>query len=114
METLYFFSVPVTDETVKIIAENMKGLKNLRIRASGGKNTDATIDEIVKMDSLVTLDLRENTGISPEAFMKLADMKNLRKIYVKDTKFGDSSDAGVKLREEFKKKNPKISISTEG
>ena len=114
METLDFFSVPVTDETVKVIAENMKSLKNLQVRASSGKNTDATIDEIVKMDSLVTLDLRENTGISPEAFMKLADMKNLRKIYVKDTKFGDSSDAGVKLRDEFKKKNAKISISTEG
>ena len=114
IETLNLFAVPVTDDNVAAIANNMKNLKNLRVRASGGKNSDATIDSITKIDSLVSLDIRENTGISAAAFMKLASMKNLRKIYVKDTKFGESGDDVVKMREEFKKQNPKCQIVTEG
>ena len=46
--------------------------------------------------------------------MKLAKLKNLRKLYVKGTKFGDSSDAVQKLWEEFKKINPKCQISIDG
>ena len=41
--------------------------------------------------------------------MKLAKLKNLRKIYVKGAAFGDSSDEVQQKWEEFKKLNPKAS-----
>ena len=113
MQSLSFFSVPVPDSTVKSIAENMKGLTSIKIQAAGDV-TDAAIDELAKMESLTTIDLRDNAGFTAEGFMKLAKLKNLRKLYVKGTKFGDSSDAVQKLWEEFKKINPKCQISIDG
>lgn len=113
VETLKFFSVPVTDEAAKSIAANMKGLKSLTIRAAGDIS-DAALDELAKIDSLTTLDLRDNGGFSVDGFMKLANLKNLRKIYVKGTKFGDSSDAVRAKWDEFKKLNPKCKISVDG
>lgn len=110
---LSFFSVPVTDEVVKALVENMKGLESLTIRAAGDIS-DAAIDELVKLDSLTTLDLRDNAGFTVEGFMKLANVKSLRKIYVKGTKFGDSSDSVRAKWEEFKKINPKCQISIDG
>ncbi len=114
MTSLYFFSMPVTDETVAQIAANMKGLKSITVRASSGNLSEAAIDELVKIDSLTTIDLRENAGLTVDAFMKLAKLKNLRKIYVKGTSFGDSSEEVRQKREEFKKINPKCDISIAG
>ena len=114
MTSLYFFSMPVTDETVAQIAANMKGLKSVTLRASSGNLSDAAIDELAKIDSLTTIDLRENAGLTVDGFMKLAKLKNLRKIYVKGTAFGDSSDEVRQKWEEFKKTNPKCDISIAG
>ena len=111
IETLNFFSMSTDDEVVKTLCSNMKNLKSLTLRASVGKLTDASIDEIVKLENLTTLDLRENAGFTVDGMMKLANMKNLRKIYIKGTVLGDSS-AEIKAKlDEFKKINPKVSFS---
>ncbi|MBQ9813275.1 MAG: hypothetical protein IJM54_08155 [Thermoguttaceae bacterium] len=111
VESLYFFSMASNDEVVKTIAANMPNLKSLTIRASVGELSDASIDEICKLQNLETLDLRENGGLTLEGMKKLANIKTLRKIYVKGTKMGDTSPEVEAAKEEFKKINPKCSFS---
>ncbi|MBQ5366010.1 MAG: hypothetical protein IIU43_00860, partial [Thermoguttaceae bacterium] len=83
----------------------------LTLRASVGELSDASIDEILKLESLESLDIRENAGLTVDGMMKLANMKSLRKIYIKGTALGDSADAVKAKVEEFKKINPKCAIS---
>ncbi|MGI6401801.1 MAG: hypothetical protein ACOX0A_06805 [Thermoguttaceae bacterium] len=113
MTSLSFFSVPVTDEVAKSIAANMKGLESITIRAAGNVS-DAALEELAKIDTLTTIDLRENAGFTIDGFMKLANLKNLRRIYVKGTAFGDSSPEVSAKWEEFKKINPRCEITTAG
>ncbi len=108
-----FFSIPITDDVVAAIATNMKGLKSITLRAAGDVS-DAALDELAKIETLTTIDLRDNAGFSVDGFMKLAKLKNLRKIYVKGSAFGDSSDEVRQKWEEFKKINPKCDISIAG
>ncbi|MBR5758064.1 MAG: hypothetical protein IKX88_05670, partial [Thermoguttaceae bacterium] len=75
VESLYFFSMASNDEVVKTIAANMPNLKSLTIRASVGELSDASIDEICKLQNLETLDLRENGGLTLEGMKKLANIK---------------------------------------
>ena len=111
LTTLNLFSMATDDEVVKTICANMKGLKTLTLRASVGELSDASIDEILKLESLESLDIRENAGLTVDGMMKLAKMKSLRKIYIKGTALGDSADAVKAKVEEFKKINPKCAIS---
>ncbi len=111
--SLNFFSIPITDDVVAAIATNMKGLKSITLRAAGDVS-DAALDELAKIETLTTIDLRDNAGFSVDGFMKLAKLKNLRKIYVKGSAFGDSSDEVRQKWEEFKKINPKCDISIAG
>ncbi len=111
LSSLYLFSMATDDDVAKTIAASMPNLKSLTLRASVGKLTDATIDEICKLQNLESLDLRENAGFTVDGMMKLAQIKSLRKIYIKGTALGDSA-AEVKAKlDEFKKINPKISFS---
>lgn len=111
--SLSFFSIPMTDDVVAAIAANMKGLKSITLRAAGNVS-DAALDELAKIETLTTIDLRDNAGFTADGFMKLANLKNLRKIYVKGSAFGDSSEKIRQKWEEFKKINPKCQISTAG
>ena len=111
LTSLNFFSVPVSDEVVATIAANMPNLKTLTLRAAVGKLTDSTIDQVLKMQNLETLDLRDNADFSIDSMMRLAQLKNLRKIYVKGTAMGDSSEAVKAKLAEFKKAAPKCAIS---
>ena len=106
--TLSLFTMPATDETVKTIVASMPGLKTLTLRAV--QITDASIDEIVKLENLETLDLRENAGLTVDGMMKLTQAKNLRRIYVKGAALGASDDATKAKVEEFKKAKPKCAI----
>lgn len=111
--SLSFFSIGLSDEVAASIASNMKDLKSVTFRAAGPVS-DAMLEELCKIDSLTTIDLRDNAGFTVDGFMKLSSLKNLRKIYVKGTKFGDSSDEVHQKWEEFKKANPKCTISIDG
>ena len=105
---LSLFTMPATDETVKTIVAAMPELKTLTLRAV--QITDAAIEELVKLENLETLDLRENAGLTLEGMMKLAEAKNLRRIYVKETALGRSDDATKAKVEEFKKAKPKCAL----
>lgn len=106
--TLSLFTMPATDETVKTIVASMPELKTLTLRAV--QITDAAIEELVKLENLETLDLRENAGLTLDGMMKLAEAKNLRRIYVKETALGRSDDATKAKVEEFKKAKPKCAL----
>jgi hypothetical protein len=106
--TLSLFTMPATDETVKTIVAAMPELKTLTLRAV--QITDAAIEELVKLENLETLDLRENAGLTLDGMMKLAEAKNLRRIYVKETALGRSDDATKAKVEEFKKAKPKCAL----
>lgn len=105
---LTLFTMPATDATVKAIVSSMKDMKALTLRAV--QITDASIDEIVKLEKLETLDLRENAGLTVDGMMKLAKAKNLRRLYVKGSALGASDDATKAKVAEFKKANPKCAI----
>ncbi len=111
VESLYLFSMSTNDDVVKTIAANMPNLKSLTIRASVGELSDASIDEICKLQNLETLDLRENGGLTLDGMKKLSSIKSLRKFYVKGTKLGDTSPEVEAAIKEFKKINPKCSFS---
>lgn len=111
LESLYLFSMTSSDDVTKTIAANMPKLKFLTLRASVGKLTDASIDEICKLQNLESLDLRENAGFTIDGMMKLAQIKSLRKLYIKGTVLGDSAAEVQAKLDEFKKINPKISFS---
>ncbi|MBR4834246.1 MAG: hypothetical protein IKU86_07955 [Thermoguttaceae bacterium] len=104
--SLALFTMPATDATVKTIVASMPELKTLTLRAS--QITDAAIDDLVKLEKLETLDLRENNGLSVDAMMKLTKAPSLRRVYVKETALG-KADASAKV-EEFKKAKPKCAI----
>ncbi|MBP3532343.1 MAG: hypothetical protein J6K25_14390 [Thermoguttaceae bacterium] len=106
--TLSLFTMPATDETVKTIVSAMPELKTLTLRAV--QITDASIDEIVKLEKLETLDLRENAGLTVDGMMKLTQAPNLRRVYVKGAALGASDDATKAKVEEFKKAKPKCAI----
>ncbi|MBR5243689.1 MAG: hypothetical protein IKW13_05590, partial [Thermoguttaceae bacterium] len=106
--TLALFTMPATDETVKTIVAAMPELKTLTLRAV--QITDAALEELVKLENLETLDLRENAGLTLDGMMKLAEAKNLRRIYVKETALGRSDDAAKAKIEEFKKAKPKCAL----
>lgn len=106
--TLSLFTMPATDETVKTIVSAMPELKTLTLRAV--QITDAAIDEIVKLEKLETLDLRENAGLTVDGMMKLTQAPNLRRVYVKGAALGASDDATKAKVEEFKKAKPKCAI----
>ncbi len=106
--TLSLFTMPATDETVKTIVASTPDLKALTLRAV--QITDASIDEIIKLEKLETLDLRENAGLSLEGMMKLTQAPNLRRLYVNRTKLGESDEATKAKVEEFKKAKPKCAI----
>ncbi|MBP5622438.1 MAG: hypothetical protein J6X44_10525 [Thermoguttaceae bacterium] len=110
VESLNFFSMKSNDETVKTIVANMPNLKSLTLRASVGELSDASIDEICKLQNLETLDLRENGALTFDGMKKLANIKSLRRIYVKGTKLGDSSPDAEAARDEIKKINSKCAI----
>lgn len=105
--TLNIFSLPATDETVKTIATALPNLKSLTLRAT--QITDASIDELLKLQNIETLDLRENGELTADAMLKLAQIKTLKKIYVKGSGLG-ATDAEAQ-RAQFKKTNPKCAIS---
>ncbi|MDO5308370.1 MAG: hypothetical protein Q4G03_02590 [Planctomycetia bacterium] len=111
LETLNTFSMAVSDATVEVIANNMPNLKKLQLRAVVGGLSDAAIDSIVKLENLETLDLRENSGFTLDAMLKLAEMKNLRRVYTKGTPLADSSSEAAAAVEQFKKINPKCALS---
>ena len=106
--SLSLFTMPATDETVKTIVASMPELKTLTLRAV--QITDASIDEIVKLQNLETLDLRENAGLTVDGMMKLTQAPNLRRVYVKGAALGASDDATKAKVEEFKKAKPKCAI----
>ncbi|MBP3557557.1 MAG: hypothetical protein J6K20_07650 [Thermoguttaceae bacterium] len=106
--SLSLFTMPATDETVKTIVAAMPELKTLTLRAV--QITDAAIEEIVKLENLETLDLRENAGLTVDGMMKLTQAKNLRRVYVKGAALGASDDATKAKVEEFKKAKPKCAI----
>ena len=106
--SISLFTMPATDETVKTIVAATPGVKNLTLRAV--QITDAAIDELIKLENLETLDLRENAGLTLEGMMKLTQAKNLRRLYVNRTALGSSDDATKAKVEEFKKAKPKCTI----
>ncbi len=106
--SLSLFTMPATDATVKTIVASMPELTTLTLRAV--QITDAAIDEIVKLEKLETLDLRENAGLTVDGMMKLTQAPNLRRIYVKGAALGASDDATKAKVEEFKKAKPKCAI----
>ena len=104
--SLALFSMPATDETAKTIVAAMPELKTLTLRAT--QITDAAIDEILKLEKLETLDLRENNGLTVDGMMKLTQAKNLRRVYVKETALS-KPEAAAKI-DEFKKAKPKCAV----
>lgn len=111
LESLYLFSMATNDDVAATIVAGMPNLKSLTLRASVGELSDKTIDEIVKLKNLDTLDLRENKAFTLDGMKKLGAMSSLRKVYIKGTALGDSSAEAKAACDEIKKANPKISFS---
>ena len=83
IDKITFFTIALNDEGIKNLVANNPNMKDLAARAV--PIDDAAIDEILKLKNLVNLDLRSNNGITADGFLKLSEMKNLKKLYLKDT-----------------------------
>ncbi len=84
LESLNFFAIPLDDKGMAVIADKMSNLKTLTIRSV--RMTDAAIDSLLKLKNLETLDIRENDSFSPQALVRLAELKNLKKLNLGGTK----------------------------
>ena len=111
LTSLYLFSMSTNDDVVATIAESMPNLTSLTLRASVGELSDASIDSILKLQNLETLDLRENAGLTLEGLKKLSALPKLKKFYIKGTALGATSQEARNAIDEFKKANPRCSFS---
>ncbi len=106
LEKISFFSIPFEDSAMATLAAQSPKLMSLQLRAV--QITDQSIDSILKLSELNTLDLRENSALSAEALSKLAQMKSLKTLYLKGTGMTEKS-ASDKF-EALKKALPKCRI----
>lgn len=83
IEKIAFFTIELNDEGLTNLVENNPEMKELAARAVN--ITDAGIDQILKLKNLSALDLRSNSGISADALLKLKEMTNLKRLYLKET-----------------------------
>lgn len=106
LEKIDFFAIPLDNEGLSLVVANNPELKNLTLRAVAV--SDAGIDSILKLTKLETLDLRENSGLSADAIAKLANLKNLKTLYIKET--GITAKGAEEKLAALKKALPKCRI----
>jgi len=106
---LRFFSIPVGDAELELIANNMPNLTELQLRAITVLITDKGIGSILKLKNLEILDLRENEKLSAESILKLSELKNLKRLYVAGT--GIVTKENEAAFESLKQALPKCNIT---
>lgn len=106
LDIFNLFSIPLNDQGMEIIVQNNPDLKELTVRSVA--LTDVGIDSIIKLNKLEVLDLRENEKFSPDAILKLAQIKTLKRLYLKST--GIVARGNEEKLAELKKALPKCDI----
>lgn len=107
MDAIHFFTIPLDDKGIALIAEKMPNLKQLTARAVAISGNG--IDAVLKLNKLQELDLRDNEGLAPDALLKLGQMKDLKRLYLNGTKLGLPENAAA--MEQLRKALPKCAIS---
>lgn len=106
LEKASFFSIALNDEGVALLTGNSPELKSLQLRAVAV--TDQGIDSLLSLSKLETLDLRENSGLSADALVKLGSLKTLKTLYLKGT--GITAKGAETQLDALKKALPKCRI----
>lgn len=106
LETLTLFSIPLNDQGMEMIVQNNPDLKELTVRTVA--LTDVGLNFILMLNKLEVLDLRENENFSPDAILKLAQIKTLKRLYLKST--GIVARGNEEKLAELKKALPKCDI----
>lgn len=107
MDAIRFFTIPLDDKGIALIAEKLPNLKQLTARAVALSGNG--IDSILKLNKLQELDLRDNEGLTPDALLKLGQLKSLKRLYLNGTKLGLSENAAS--LDQLRKSLPKCVIS---
>ncbi len=107
MDAIHFFTIPLDDKGMAVIAEKMPNLKQLTVRAVA--LTGNGIDSILKLTKLQELDIRENEGFTPDMILKLSQLKDLKRLYLNGTKIALPENAAP--LDQLKKALPKCAVS---